>query len=66
MLKTDNRWKEYLDAIESIPGLKKGADFGDIDHNELHIKSSWLVVKEVRDDTGLPDAMDFISRRVMK
>lgn len=58
---SDPAWKEYISAVESC-GLKAGIDFGDIDHNELNLKCSWPVVRQVYEDTGLDDAMHFIGR----
>lgn len=36
----DPVWDEYILAVEKV-GLKPGAEFGDIPHNELRIKASW-------------------------
>lgn len=39
--KEDKLWDEYTTAIWKCGGLKAGADFGDVDHNELLIEGSW-------------------------
>lgn len=38
--KEDPRWKIYIDAVTSV-GLRPGAEFGDIDHNELRLDCDW-------------------------
>lgn len=39
----DPRWQEYIQAVKKV-GLKAGADFGDVDHNELALTCSWTDV----------------------
>lgn len=38
--KEDPKWKEYVDSVTGV-GLRSGAEFGDIDHNELKISIEW-------------------------
>lgn len=58
---TDPQWEEYLAAVKNAE-LKSGLEFDDIDHNEISIGCSWLVVKEVWKDYGMDQAMSFIQR----
>jgi hypothetical protein len=57
--KDDKRWDEYTTAIWKA-GLKAGADFGDVDHNEYPIDVSWKKVNEIRFQHGLDAAMSYI------
>lgn len=61
----DPRWQEYIDAVTAV-GLRPGAEFGDIDHNELRIAHSWVKVHEVYQDTGrMEDAVAFIQASML-
>lgn len=40
LTKEDPRWQEYHDAITAV-GLRPGAEFGDVDHNELRLDCDW-------------------------
>lgn len=57
--KEDPLWDEYKTAIWKS-GLRAGADFGDVDHNEYPIDCSWKRVKAVYDVNGIDGAMGFI------
>jgi hypothetical protein len=47
----DPKWAEYVAAVEGV-GLRSGAAFGDIDHNELAITIPWGEVCNVWESTG--------------
>lgn len=51
MPKTDPRWQQYVDAVIRV-GLRPGAEFGDIDHNELKLKCNWPAVLFVFNQNG--------------
>lgn len=57
----DSAWEEYEQAIDEC-GLKKGSDFGDIDHNELHLKCSWKDILAVYNQSGMSAAESMIKR----
>lgn len=40
MLREDPRWKIYMDTVV-VAGLRSGAEFGDVDHNELRLDCDW-------------------------
>lgn len=63
--KEDGAWKEYLDAVTAV-GLRPGAEFGDIDHNELRIGCRWESVLDVYREGGEPQAQDFIQRNLFR
>lgn len=51
MKKEDPRWQVYIDAVTEV-GLRPGAEWGDVDHNELRIAHSWVKIHEVYLETG--------------
>ncbi len=63
----DPRFKPYLQACEKL-GLKHGSTFKrrvDWYHNELALKKTWHEVNQVRQEKGLPAAMEFIRRNLV-
>lgn len=52
--KEDPKWKEYIEAATAA-GLRPGAEFGDVDHNELKLSVPWTHVLKYFNDGGKPE-----------
>jgi peptidoglycan L-alanyl-D-glutamate endopeptidase CwlK len=59
--KNDTKWNEYVDAVEKV-GLRPGKEFGDIDHNELHISVPFKAIASAYRKDGMQAAVDNIKR----
>lgn len=49
-------WKDYVAAVTAV-GLRPGSEWGDWDHNELRINTSWKTIHQVLINHG-PTAVD--------
>lgn len=58
--KEDGRWLEYIDAVTSV-GLRPGAEFGDVDHNEIRISVPWTTIKTIYYSKGMTGALASIA-----
>lgn len=54
--KEDPRWQEYIDAVTSA-GLRPGAEFGDVDHNEIRLSVPWTTIQTVLNAQGMTGAL---------
>ena len=60
----DPRWKEYIDAVTKV-GLRPGAEFGDVDHNELKLDCDWPHVLIFYRQNGMVSAQDHIQANLV-
>lgn len=63
--KHDRKWDEYTTAIWKC-GLRAGADFGDVDHSELHISCSWKEILAVYNKLGIGEAMKKVDASIVR
>lgn len=63
--KDDKRWEEYQTAVWKA-GLTWGGDFGDVDHNELKLHTSYKSIGDVFLSKGMDVALEAISNNVVK
>lgn len=59
MKKEDPRWEDLIKAVRAS-GLRSGADWGDVDHNEVWIDCDWKHVLLVLQAGNLTQAMQKI------
>lgn len=64
LTKEDPRWKEYVDAVTRT-GLRPGAEFGDVDHNELKLSCSWPQVLLHYKQGGMTQAQQHIQANMV-
>jgi hypothetical protein len=66
MTKADPRWEDYGVAVVSA-GARWGAEFGDIDHNELKIYVTWpKILQEFTDGGGMDAATKLMAGSLLR
>lgn len=64
MPKDDQRWAVYVDAVTTV-GLRPGAEFGDVDHNELKLSCDWRHVLMAYSQGGMVAAQQKIEESLV-
>lgn len=59
--KEDPLWQIYINAVTKV-GLRPGAEFGDIDHNELRLDCDWKHVLLAYNAGNMTSAQDKIAQ----
>lgn len=63
--KEDPLWQEYLHAVTKV-GLRPGAEFGDVDHNELRLNCDWPHVLLAYNAGNMRSAQDKIAESLVQ
>lgn len=62
--KEDPKWQEYIAAVMKV-GLRPGAEFGDVDHNEIKMECDWPHILLAYQQGGMTAAQNHIAENML-